>query len=38
MPRRTTTRAHDRQQRINDERRRNHTDNHATALDAIPPF
>ncbi|KAA0075603.1 HNH endonuclease, partial [Mycolicibacterium sp. P9-64] len=38
MPRRTTTRAHDRRQRINDERQHNHTDNHATALDAIPPF
>jgi hypothetical protein len=38
MPKRTTTRAQDRRQRIDDERERNHTDNHAAALDAIPPF
>jgi hypothetical protein len=38
MPRRKTTRAQDRRQRIDDERRRNEADNHAAALDATPPF
>jgi hypothetical protein len=38
MPRRKTTRAQDRRQRIDDERRRNEAENYAAALDAIPPF
>ncbi|WP_369798465.1 DUF222 domain-containing protein [Mycobacterium sp. URHB0044] len=38
MPRRKTTRAQDRQYRIDDERRRNEAENAAAALDAQPPF
>ena len=38
MPRRKTTRAQDRQHRIDDERRRNEAENEAAALDAKPPF
>jgi len=38
MPRRKTTRTQDRQQRIDDERRANEAENHATALDSRPPF
>jgi hypothetical protein len=38
MPRRNTTRAQDRRQRIDDERRRNQTQNDAAPYDAKPPF
>jgi len=38
MPRRKTTRAQDRRQRIDDERRRNEADVDAAAFDSIPPF
>jgi hypothetical protein len=38
MPRRKTTRAHDRRQRIDDERRHNETDIDPAAYDSKPPF
>ena len=38
MPRRKSTRAQDRRHRIDEERRQNEAENHAAALDAIPPF
>jgi hypothetical protein len=38
MPRRTTTRTHDRHHRIDDERRRNQAENDAAAYDSRPPF
>lgn len=38
IPRRKTTRTQDRQQRIDEERRANEAENHATALDSRPPF
>lgn len=38
MPKRKSTRNEDRRRRIDDERERNHAENHAAALAAIPPF
>jgi hypothetical protein len=38
MPRRKSTRAKDRQHRIDDERRRNQAENEAAAFDSRPPF
>jgi hypothetical protein len=38
MPKRETTRSADRRRRIDEERERNHAENHAAALAAKPPF